>query len=89
MEQDKEITAVVFRVFRKGGDVLALFPQLDTGQGYCSCYQHIGQHGSADYTTCMQLTRPAKPAEYADLKRELERAPYGYRLKAYARRPAR
>jgi len=69
-----EKTLVVFRVFRDGGDVLALFPEEpgDCSGRTCSSYQHVGQHGGADYLVCMSMSRPARPEEYADLARELE-----------------
>lgn len=72
---------VIFRVFRKGGDLLALFPtlagtlDLDT----CLCYQHIGQHGSATLGHCMRATRPATVEEAEPLRRELERIGYSLR----------
>jgi hypothetical protein len=47
-------------------------------------YAHIGQHSGCDYGWYL-TTRPTKPAEYTDLKTELESAPYGYRLKVYQR----
>ncbi len=77
---------VVFRVWHTGS-VIALFPQIDEGHGLCSSYEHVGQHGTADYNHCIASTRPAKPEEYADLKRELESAPYRYVLQVYHRRP--
>lgn len=83
--QDTEETPVVFRKYgaRKGGEIIALFPTvLGTYDPYtCSSYVHVGQHGSADPRHVVNDTRPASPAEYEDLKRELEGAPFGYRLK--------
>lgn len=80
MEKDTQITEVVFRKFRKGGDIIALFPY-DIEINYCcSCYQHIGQHGTAGYQVVINMTVPAKPEEYADLKAELENC-FGYNLK--------
>lgn len=77
-------TLVVFRVFKAGGDVVALFPEEPwSGNGDCASYQHVGQHGAADYAHCIQISRPAKPGEYAPLQRELESI--GYRLKIRAR----
>ena len=85
--KDKEITPVLFRVWKtKPGGVLALFPTIGEGSGRCSSYERVGQHGQAHLAGCIHRTRPAKPAEYADLKRELERN-YGYRFKVYRRRP--
>ena len=66
---------------QKNDTVFAMFPSLkgvDT-PGSVTCYQHVGQHSSGDFSTCMRATRPAKPAEYAALRRELERI--GYRLR--------
>lgn len=69
-------TKAVFRIYPKssGGEILALFPQIpESYNGYsCSCYAHVGQHSGADPMVVVGQTRPAKPAEYADLKRELE-----------------
>ncbi len=99
-EQDKEETPVMFRMPRKErvrdhisgkmywhqDGVVALFPaELGTyDPGTCSSYVHVGQHGSAD-PGYIHRSRKATPEEYADLKRELESAPYGYRLKVYSR----
>lgn len=72
-------TVVVFRW--DAGEVTAVFPT-EPGDftGYdMVCYAHIGQHGSCakEWYFC---TRPAKPEEYAELKAELELAPYNYVL---------
>ncbi len=85
MKLDKEVTPVVFRVYKKGGDVLALFPYMkwDT-RGNCGSYQRIGQHGGAHYGHNIRATRPASPADYAPLARELRGM--GYRLRIITRR---
>lgn len=89
-KQDTEITPVLFRVSRapvkNGPEVTAVFPcEVHSTQDYTmGCYAHVGQHGGCDYGW-YQTTRPAKPSEYADLKAELESAPYGYRFKVYQR----
>ena len=76
MESDK--TIVVFRKWRDTGSVLALFPfELHNGR-LCMSYEHIGQHGAADYGHCIDATVSAMPKEYAALKRELEGL--GYKL---------
>jgi len=68
---------VVFRRWPTG-DILALFPGLP-GAGYeVLSYEHVGQHGSADYPHCIRATKAAKPHEYRALARELRRI--GYRL---------
>jgi hypothetical protein len=79
-------TIVVFRKWRKrigafsGNEILALFPEEadDNAGRYCNSYEHVGQHGGADYTGCISATVPARPSEYKDLARELRRI--GYRL---------
>ena len=83
-QQDTEETPVLFR--KKYGEITAVFPcEPGTTDGLTmSCYVHVGQHGSCDFGW-YNTTRLAKPEEYADLKRELESAPYGYRLKVYRR----
>lgn len=84
---DSEITDVMFRVGsnRNGRDVFALFPgHAGTNAWWtCSCYQHIGQHSSADLSGCIADSTPATPTEYRDLKRELEGC--GYRLNIVTR----
>lgn len=86
---DDERVPVLFRAERSGqfkGDVTAVFPTLPgTAEPWTmTCYAHIGQHGSCDQGW-LHKTRPATPEEYADLKRELERQPYGYKLKVIQR----
>lgn len=85
MEQDESETPVVFRQERrKDGHVTAVFPcePFTTAGHTMSCYVHVGQHGECD-RGWYNKTRPARPDEYADLRKELESAPYGYRLKVY------
>ena len=88
-EPDTELTPVIFRrmMKRHGGEIVALFPTIPgTYDPYtCTDYVHVGQHGSADPQFCIANSYKAKPAEYAELARELESAPYGYRLKIYSR----
>lgn len=89
-KQDTEETPVLFRVHRNpkecGGHVTAVFPcdPHDLNGHSMVCYEHVGQHGGCGFAY-YQETRPALPSEYADLKRELESAPFGYRLKVYQR----
>lgn len=88
MTTDTEKTAVIFRMWRaKPKTCLALFPYEDAGRGFCNSFEHIGQHGGADFGICRKLTRPATPAEYADLKAELESI--GYNLQVITRRARR
>ena len=79
-------TIVVFRRWRAFGQtVIALFPE-DVDKGFCSSFEHIGQHGAADYSGVVRKTTLATPEEYADLKRELESEPYNYVLRVVKRR---
>jgi len=81
---NEEITKVIFRKYKQGGDILALFPKENQGHGSCLCYQFIGQHGAADYGYCLTFTVLATPEEYAPLLAELQSI--GYNLKVMKRR---
>lgn len=84
MEKDEELTRVVFRRW-SNGDVIALFPDIhENVDGDCLSYEHIGQHGEADYTSCIFNTHPATAIEYKDLFEEL--TSIGYNLKVCKRR---
>lgn len=88
MPQDTEKTLVVFRTFKKGGDVIALFPEIPgDSKGNVSSYMHIGQHGAASYHGVIADTRPSTPEEIEPLKTELESEPYGYSLELRKRIP--
>ncbi len=84
-QADTPVVPVVLRVWRPEGGALALFPTLpsDNYGHYCNSYEHIGQHGGADYYGCLQKSRPAKGEEAAELTRELKRI--GYRLRVVKR----
>lgn len=85
---EPEVTPVLFRVDNEGGHktVTAVFPCDPDGRDglMMSCYSHIGQHSACSFGW-LHMTRRATPAEYADLKAELEASPYRYRLKVYSR----
>ena len=72
---------VVFRRWRDSGSVIALFPEIpaDIQGRYCVSYEHIGQHGAADYNGVILATTPVNPREYADLAEELRRIGYNLR----------
>jgi len=75
-------------VFRKDLDgTVAPFPNLPAHAHYCTCYQYIGQHSSADYGLVISHTVLATFSEYEDHKKELESC--GYYLRVYHRRPPR
>lgn len=76
-------TQVIFRYWRK--EVIALFPyEIADMKGNCLSYQHVGQHGAANYSAIVYESRPATPTEYANLKEELESK--GYHLEIIRRR---
>lgn len=85
-EQDTAATVVVFRKWNNG-DIVALFPELPHDRHHCMSYEHVGQHGAADYSGVVMMTTPAKPEEYANLAAELRRI--GYRLNVKTRARAR
>jgi hypothetical protein len=81
-------TIVIFRVFTtKPRDVIALFPGLWETRGMITSYQHIGQHGAADYAKVIDMSRPAREGEYEDLLAELKGL--GYDLIVKQRHPRR
>lgn len=84
-QQTETATRVIFRVW-SNGDVLALFPDLpaDVNGLHVTSYEHVGQHGAADYAGCIGRTRAARPDEYAALAKEL--TSIGYRLNIRRRR---
>ena len=86
MNKDEDITRVVFRKW-KNGDIIALFPDIcndvNNNPDICLSYEHIGQHGSADYGI-VAITKLATKDEYMPLFVELESL--GYNLKVCKRR---
>ena len=72
---------VVFRKWKDGFGVIALFPEIPTDLygRYCESYEHIGQHGGADYFGVIMNTRPANTVESADLAEELRIIGYDLR----------
>jgi hypothetical protein len=88
MKKDTYITEVIFRKWNRKdfkGDIIALFPyDVWSYRGDVTSYEHIGQHGAADYNHCINMTVPAKDKEYQSLKEELEYI--GYNLKVINKR---
>lgn len=80
-------TAVIFRTFKNGGDVIALFPfePADNHGWFCMSYQRVGQHGGADPRLTHGATRPSTPVEICDLACELRSL--GYSLRGMRRFP--
>ena len=73
------MTDVVFLRDDTYSDVFAIFPQF-SGAYSCLdvvvCYQHIGQHSQAHLDYCRECVEVVDPAEYAELREELERIGY-------------
>ena len=80
MEKDKEITEVIFRK-ENNGDIIAAFPYVSYASNYGVLYYcHIGQHGECKWSYFTGCTKPAKPEDYEDLKKELEGLGYNLRV---------
>lgn len=80
---------VVFRQWRErdGGDIIALFPLIKTNpQGLILSYQHVGQHGAANYQHVIGRTVQPYTVGVEALKREL--TGIGYNLDVRKRRPS-
>lgn len=68
---------VLFRKFKQGGDIIALFPEQTNRNDYTiASYMHIGQHSNADYDSVISQTIPAKEGEYVNLLTELKNIGY-------------
>ncbi len=83
-------TPVIFRTFKDGKDVIALFPFIPSsgldGGWTCLSYMQCGQHsGACPHLARPEYSRPATRSEIAPLRRELVRL--GYRLKTLQRFP--
>jgi hypothetical protein len=72
---------VVFRRWKDCGGIIALFPEVpaDIFGDFCESYEHVGQHGGADYNGVIQNTVPVRADECADLREELTRIGYSLR----------
>jgi hypothetical protein len=84
MCKDTNITDVIFRVDTSKdfkGTVFAIFPhQVADYKGNVMSYQHIGQHSGANYSHCINTSKPATEKQYSDLKTELEQIGYSLRI---------
>lgn len=78
--KDQYKTDVMFRVDTTKdwkGTVFAVLPhEVSTLKGEVTTYQHVGQHSSGDYQTCLKTSKPATTEESADLKAEMESIGY-------------
>ena len=80
---DKEKTKVIFRQFKVGCEIIAMFPEIcgDTTGFMCESYMHVGQHGAAS----PNLISDTKPANLEDgvvkrLIKELEELGYNLEI---------
>lgn len=84
MCKDTNVIDVIFRVDKTKdfkGTVFALFPHLVVDmQGNIMSYQDIGQHSGANYSHCINTSKPATEKQYSDLKTELEQIGYSLRI---------
>ncbi|MDR0341485.1 MAG: hypothetical protein LBH55_04415 [Mycoplasmataceae bacterium] len=81
----EELDKVVFRTYKKNGEVIALFPEAISRKDYSiSCYCPMGEHFRADYDNIIRATRPASEKEYTPLLQLLQRC-YGYKLRIMKR----
>lgn len=80
----KHGTQVIFRTYKRTGEVIAYFPEWNESGKLISSYMHLGQHAPASYPN--PATRPATPEEYASLYAELERIGYSLILRKNRRR---
>lgn len=87
-EQPDPPVDVIFRKYRKDGDIIALFPAIPATMGDCLSYQHIGQHGACDSNHVFFVTYEATAEEYADLYKELTEQ-VGYTLRVVKRTTAK
>ena len=70
---DKPRIKIIFRVWKKSGEVIALFPEIsvDHDKANVQSYENIGQHGAADYYYVVYKTKLATKEEYELLLTEL------------------
>ena len=86
MKTKENKTRVIFRMFRDG-EVIALFPHEDGGNGYIMSYMHIGQHGAASPLIVNDTTQ-ATPEQYKELFEELQSIGYSLEIgKRMSKRP--
>lgn len=64
---------VIFRKWPKseGGDVIAVFPEVEENFRCVASYQHVGGHAACS-RGIIDHTKPATPEEYAPLLAELQ-----------------
>jgi len=84
---DKEKTKVIFRQWKIGCEIIALFPEIATDTiGYnCESFMHVGQHGGANPRVMLKDTKPANFDDGAVKKLIKELTERGYNLEIIKR----
>ncbi len=87
MDKDKEKTKVIFRQWKIGCEIIALFPEIATDTiGYnCQSYMRVGQHGAANPDIVNGDTKPAILEDGAVKKLIKELTDKGYNLEIIKR----
>ncbi len=59
MDKDIYKTPVIIRQYRKGGELIAIFPEEPGSHEAwtCMCYQVVGQHGHGDVNGIVEATK--------------------------------
>ena len=80
------IDKVIFRRWRDSPhSVIALFPYEPAGLSFVNSYEHVGQHGGADYYAVLQHTTPAPATDPEVVGLMAELTARGYNLKVVKR----
>ena len=84
---DKEKTKVIFRQWKIGCEIIALFPEIATDTiGYnCLSFMHVGQHAGASPSVMLKDTKPANINDGAVQKLIKELTDRGYNLEIIKR----
>ena len=81
-KREWEVTKVIFRKWKKGGGVIALFPELSAStkpEEECLSYELVGEHGAANISQVMKASFEASSKESAPLREVLEEKGYNLR----------
>ncbi len=84
---DKEKTKVIFRQWKIGCGIIAMFPELacDTIGYNCESFEHVGQHGAASPNIVTKDTKPANLDDGAVKRLIKELTDRGYNLEIVKR----
>lgn len=85
-EKEEPLTIAVLRRWTDSNSIIALFPFIkERATGFCSSFEHLGQHANANYAQVITATMPVDTSEpdAAELLNELCRPPYTYHLSVH------